>query len=161
MSNSAEMNRLIRDRVSLRGVERDSAVMNRLLTADASRGQVSTRGVARLSGVPDPQARLRAAYADLERAEQLGDELMQDYCERVLDDALAEWRTARSEQPRDPETGQFVSFDGGFHGRRPVAPGPDYHDETANSLLKRAVAQSAVERAERDADPGHTIIVDF
>ncbi|MHB1808278.1 MAG: hypothetical protein ACYCU0_03155 [Solirubrobacteraceae bacterium] len=134
------------------GLRDRNATMNAIIRDRVQARSASTGGVERLAGVPEPVARLRAAQANLERAEAARDELAVDYFNRVVEERLAEARAARGEQPRD-EVGQFASFDGGvMGGRKGVAPpGGGRRDETAAALFVRAMQKSARERTEREA----------
>jgi hypothetical protein len=51
------------------------------------------------------------------------------------------------------------SFDGGYRGRRGVAPGPGLTSPTANQLMQQAIQQSRIETEQSLSDHGHTIIV--
>ena len=95
--------------------------------------------------------------SDRDDAMRAGDPDALAFTEHRIDRLFEEVRAARTEQPRDRQTGEFASFDGGVRGRRPP-PTPNVHQETAAALFQRALVASRQERAEREADPGHTII---
>ena len=113
--------------------ERDarSRRMNSMILAAARRG-TPTGGAVRLAGEPAsnpyPRERLSSALNDLERARS---------------EAQAAREAAEPEQPP-------VSFDGGFMGRRSVAPPAGMVEpESATQLLRRSFETRASEIRER------------
>ncbi len=140
-------------------VEQNRA-MNRMIFAGARRGR-TTGTFARSGGQPTPsdpalRERLSGALNDLESAQRSGRDDAIDYAEHRLSQVIDEARAGRQEreQARDPETGQFVSFDGGV--QRSPGPGPGTHVETATDLMLRALQAAGSERRER---PGRTRVI--
>jgi hypothetical protein len=136
-----------------------NAQMNDWFLSAVGRGEHATGGVAVLSGVPEPIARLNAAQEVWERAQRSGDDEEKAYAEHLLDTAVEAAREARQEreQPRDPETGQYMptgSFDGGVRGgaRTVAPPAGGAARETSSQLFARMLTQSRHERAESGAD---------
>jgi hypothetical protein len=98
----------------------------------------------------DRQERLNGLLAEAEDAKRAGDADALAFVEHKIDRLFDEGRAAHAarEQPRDPETGEFVSFDGGV-SRRPF-PGPGNRTPpSANELIAQAMSASRVERAGR------------
>jgi hypothetical protein len=142
----------------------NNAAMNQLIVAGARRGE-RVGALARLAGSPPletdtpRQERLNALLADREAAMQSSDADALAFTEHRIDRLFEEARAARmpAESEQGGEQPQPARFDGGVRGRRPF-PGPGLVQESASQLMLRAMTQSRVERAERDADPGQTII---
>jgi hypothetical protein len=134
--------------------KRSDGVMNRLIKQAAGRGEVATGGVDRLSGgIPAENGQMNRALERLETAARRGaGEAEIDYLERCLTDAVEASRAARQERehPRDSETGKFVpagSFDGGYRGKRGVAPPPRMKSPpTGAELVREGFRQALLER---------------
>jgi hypothetical protein len=148
----------------------NSAVMNRMFVEAASRGERPAAGMfARLTGSPDRnvqpdtdtrQERLNAAFADRELAMEAGDADALAFTEHRIDRIVDEARAAR--KPAEPDQGapQPAAFDGGFRGRRSFQPRSG-SEPTATQLLQLAMIASRAQRAQREADPGQTIIANI
>ena len=120
--------------------------MNSMIFGALRSGRISTGGASRLAGdAQSRQERMRTLLAERESA--AGDEDALAFVEHKIDRLTEEARA----QPRDPETGQYVSFDGGVQGRRPLAPGGGPRVESSTQLLRQAMLASHFERAEREA----------
>jgi hypothetical protein len=134
-----------------------NAEMNSMIVAPARSGEHPTGAVARL-GANSPRERLSAALDHLDDAHRSGDETAIGYAEHMLDRMIDEARASRSAQPRDPETGQFVStgFDGGVHRVR--GPSPGLTIESSRELMARAFVARRQERLEQGAKQ-QTIVV--
>jgi hypothetical protein len=131
--------------------EARNALMNGLILREAHRGEQTTGGVARLAGEPANE-RLQLVLDDLEAAKQAGDADKVAACEQRLDKLVEEVRGARA------ETEQQASFDGGVQRRGVAPPAGGWHEQTAMQLFAQALMRSREERAEGDADSGHTLI---
>jgi len=122
-----------------RSPERDAmnASMNGLIRSHAERGK--TYGTLARSG-GEPTTPLSAAQANLEAAKNAKDvdpdEV--DFYEHRVTTLLDEARAGR--QARDPDTGQFASFDGGSRGRRTFHR--DSGQETPNDLMRKMFDRS-------------------
>ncbi len=130
-----------------------SSVMNGLISAGFA--AKASRRIGKLGQRAQTNEVLReqlsGALNELERAQRAGDADAIHFAEFMVERAREASQAGR-EQPRD-EQGRFVaepppSFDGGVRGRSGVRPA-GVHQETANSLFRRALEQSSVERAER------------
>lgn len=102
------------------------------------------------------QERLNALEATREEATRSGDDTLlaiaEDQINQLLDEARAGRASAEPEQP-------LPSFDGGVQrgvGRRPGG----VRIESAGELMRRAMTQSRVERAGRNAD-GRKVVANF
>jgi hypothetical protein len=103
------------------------------------------------------QERLNGLLADREDALRAGDDVALALTDDRIDRLFDESRSAREQQQA-----AAASFDGGVRGRGGIAPPAGGATQaSANDLLIRSLAQSRVERAERDADPGQTIVANF
>jgi hypothetical protein len=145
----------------------NNAVMNRMIVAGARRGVDRTAEFASRLGLSDSanvgtavRERLSGALNDLERAERAGDADAIHLHEFRVQRARDEARAAREgTQPDQGVEEPPPSFDGGVQ-RRPLAPPGGLH-ETAGNLFRRAMETSRAERAQRQADPGQTIIANI
>lgn len=115
----------------------------------AARRSTPTGGAARLAGEPasNPylRERLSSALNDLEAAERAGDADAIHFHEFRVERARSEAQAAReAAEPEQPP----VSFDGGFMGRRSVAP-PAGMGEPPSSieLLRSSLEAHGAERA--------------
>jgi hypothetical protein len=140
----------------------DNAAMNRMIVAGARRGErAMPRALAGLACSPPLDTdtplteRLTRLLDEREAAMQAGDADALAFVEHKLE----RWDEARAAQKAE-EQPPPASFDGGVRQRRP-APTPGFQQESAASLFVRAMQTSKQERAERDADPGHTIIANI
>ncbi|HMH47683.1 MAG TPA: hypothetical protein VK538_08200 [Solirubrobacteraceae bacterium] len=135
--------------------------MNKLFVGAARRGErVSPFARSSDAGTPTNAAlreRLSGALTELERAKRTGaDEAMVEFHDFRVEKALNDARAARTGEPEQGTEQPRPSFDGGVQKRPRPMPGGG--QETASSLFVRAMMTSRQERAERDADPGHTTI---
>jgi len=99
---------------------------------------------------PTPEQAVHPDQLTLRRLRS-GDENSIAICNDQLDQAVKASRESRqaSQQPRDPETGQFVGFDGGFRGRTGAkGPAAGLYEESASDLFVRALRKSLQEREE-------------
>ncbi len=107
--------------------------------------------------------RLSQALDNLESAQRGKDDFAIDVCKHALSKLVNEARAARSApgsangggEPAAPAPG----FDGGVQ-RRP-GPRPGIQPQSATSLLAQAMLRSREQRAEREAEPEHSIIANF
>jgi len=137
----------------------NNAVMNQMFVDAASRGERLTAGaLARLSGDSTADTghavreRLAGALNSLEAAERAGDEDAIHFAEFKVERAREAAQAARlAAVPEHP------GFDGGVRQRRIFQPGAREPQSSAE-LLMASFAAHRVERLERDADPGQTII---
>ncbi len=139
----------------------NGAAMNRMILAGARRGK-HVDSLARGAGSPtvntslSSQERLSALEAAREEAKRSGDDTLLAIAEDQIEQLLDEARTGRtSAEPEQPPP----SFDGGV--QRGVGPRPGgVREESAGELMLRAMTQSRVERAGRNAD-GRKIVANF
>jgi hypothetical protein len=111
-----------------------------------------------IGAVPPEHDRLAAALSEWERVKNLPDhDEHKMFAALQLEAATKAAEAARqeAERPRD-EQGRYVSFDQGVRGRRTFQIANP--QESANSLMQRALVQSRLDREAAEADPGHTII---
>lgn len=135
----------------------NGAAMNQMILAGAGRGK-HVGPLARGAGSPtlSSQERLSALEAAREEAKRSGDDTLLAIAEDRIAQLLDETRAGRtSAEPEQPPP----SFDGGV--QRGVRPRPGgVREESAGELMVRAMTQSRVERAGRNAD-GRKIIANF
>jgi hypothetical protein len=137
--------------------------MNRMFAEAASRRERRTAGaLARLAGrptldtSPSRQECMNALLVEREAAMRSGDEDSVAFVDHKIDRLFDESRAGR--KPVEPEQPP-PSFDGGVRGRRSVAPPGGGRIESSTELLMRSFMAHRVERRERGADSGQTVVV--
>jgi hypothetical protein len=125
--------------------------MNDFFLRSARRGRIGLMDRLADGIAEDRRDAMHAATADIELAIKHGDDLGREMAEARLD-AILDRARAERQTPQTPEP-PTTSFDGGFRGRRTVAPAAGLaRSETAGQLFQRALRQSLDERAERGDD---------
>lgn len=97
----------------------------------------------------DRQERLNVQLSAYEDATRRGDHIAAQMADEKIEALLSEARAARQETQRQTNP-PAPSFDGGFRGRRGIAPPANVTPlETSSQLLSRALRQRVAERAEQ------------
>jgi hypothetical protein len=132
-----------------------NAGMNQMMVAHLNAGVNVGTMAARASAQPSlsevMHERLSAALTELERAERGKDPDAVAYANHLVDRLTEEARAARTEQPRNPD-GTFApppEFDGGVRRTRDSERRHTHQQESATSLMARAMMTSRQERTER------------
>jgi hypothetical protein len=138
--------------------------MNRMFVSAARRGD-RTGVFAKLTGCPPvdtdtPRSeRLTRLLDEREHAMQAGDADALAFTEHRIDRLFEESRGAgkAAEAEQAAEQPPPANFDGGVRQRRSFQPSFG-SEPTSTQLLLQSIGAARAERAQRDADPGQTII---